>query len=100
MTRITTFFLGILLGAAGLYVTENFYIVRSNKSFHLIPKVSSRLEMPYRDIRHYTPQDWNANSALGLAILKSQKQDLVVDSSLDQVGNSLEDLLNSFGGDG
>ena len=98
MNRITVFFLGVVVGALGLYVTENFYIVRSDQSFHLIPKVASKLELPYRDIRNFTADDWRNNPSLAIALVKSRKQDLVIESGLDGMQSQLEGLLRTLGG--
>ena len=98
MNRITVFVLGVLVGALGLYVTENFYIVRSEQSFHLVPKVASKLELPYRDIRNYSAEDWRNNPSLAIALMKAQKQDLLIDSGLDEVRNQLDGLLRTLGG--
>ena len=71
MNRVTVFLLGVMVGALGLYVSENFYVVRSNESVHLVPKIASKLEFPYYDIREYTPEDWNENPSLAIANLEN-----------------------------
>lgn len=98
MNRITVFLLGILTGAAGLYISENFYVVRSSESVHLVPKIAAKLEIPYRDIRSYTPDDWRNNPSLALAIVKSRKQDLMMESGLNGMQGQLEGLIRSIGG--
>ncbi len=97
MSRLTSFLLGMIAGAAGLYVSENYYIVRSTESFHLVPKVAAKIEFPYRDIRAYTIEDWKKNVSLGAAIVKAKKPDLMVDS-LTSVRQNFESILQSFGG--
>ena len=98
MSRLTSFLFGVVVGAVGIVVAENYYVVRSNDSFHLVPKIAARLEMPYRDIRGFTVQDWDANKPLALAIIKSQKQDLLVESGLSNVQRQFESLLNTITG--
>lgn len=98
MNRLTTFFLGMIVGALGLYVSENFYVVRSKESVHLIPKVAAKLELPYRDIREYTVEDWRNNPSLALAIVKSKKENLMVESGLSGMQQQFEGLLRSLGG--
>lgn len=98
MNRISSFLLGIIVGAAGIIVSENYYVVRSNDSFHLVPKIASKLEMPYRDIRGYTVQDWQNNQALALAIIKSQKQDLMTETGLAGMQRQFESILKSITG--
>lgn len=98
MNRLTVFFLGVIVGAVGLYVSENFYVVRSDESFHLIPKIAAKLEIPYRDIRSYTMEDWKSNPSLAIAIVKSKRQDLMVQSGLNDMQGQLEGLIRSIGG--
>lgn len=98
MNRISSFLLGIVVGAVGIIVSENYYVVRSNDSFHLVPKIASKLEMPYRDIRGYTVQDWQNNQALALSIIKSQKQDLMTESGLSGMQRQFESILKSITG--
>lgn len=97
MSRLSTFFLGMLAGAATLYISENYYVVRSQESFHLVPKVAAKIEFPYRDIRAYTVEDWKKNVSLGTAIVKANKSDLMVDS-LSSVRHNFETILQSLGG--
>lgn len=98
MNRLTTFFLGVVVGALGLFVSENYYVVRSKESFHLVPKVAAKLEIPYRDIRSYTTQDWTNQPSLALAIVKSKKQNLMVESGLSGMQQQFERLLRNIGG--
>lgn len=97
MSRLTTFFLGVLVGAAGLFLSENYYVVRSPENFHLVPKVASKLEFPYRDIRDYSVEDWKKNVSLGAAIVKAGKSEMMVDS-LTKVRHNFDSILQSLGG--
>jgi len=96
MSRLSSFILGIVVGAAGLYISENYYVVRSTESVHLVPKVAAKLEFPYRDIRQYTVEDWKQNASLGMAIVKADKADLMVDS-LTSVRHNFDSILKSLG---
>ena len=97
MNRLTIFLAGVVVGAVGLFACENFYIVRSEESFHLIPKVAAKLEIPYRDIRAYTSEDWHQDTSLALSIYRSQKEDLIVESGVSAIQAQLQGLLDSFG---
>lgn len=98
MSRLSTFLLGIVVGAVGIVVSENYYIVRSKETIHLVPKVAARLEIPYRDIRQYTVEDWQNNQSLALAIIKSQKQDLLVETGLSNMQRQFESMLQALTG--
>ena len=97
MNRISTFFLGVVVGAGGLYTSENYYIVRGKESFHLVPKVAAKLEFPYYDVRNYTVAEWQSNPSLAIAIVKSQKSDLMAESGATSMQQQFEGLLRSFG---
>jgi hypothetical protein len=97
VNRITTFLLGVAAGASGLFISENYYVVRSKENVHLVPKVAAKLEFPYRDIREYTVDDWKQNVSLGAAIVKAQKPELMVDS-LSGMQRNFETILQSLGG--
>jgi hypothetical protein len=98
MSRLSTFLFGVVVGAVGVVVSENYYIVRSQESFHLVPKVAARLEMPYRDIRQFTVEDWQDNQSLALAIIKSQKQDLMTETGLSNMQRQFESMLEALTG--
>ncbi|GIW99252.1 MAG: hypothetical protein KatS3mg111_2585 [Pirellulaceae bacterium] len=97
MSRISAFVLGVLVGAVGLYVSENYYIVRGQESFHVVRKVAPRLDIPYRDIRSYTMEDWQKEPAVALAIIQSGKQELIVDSGVEQLERQVQNWLQSLG---
>lgn len=98
MSRLTTFFLGTIVGAVGIIVAENYYVVRSNETYHLVPKIASRLEFPYRDIRKFGYEDWQNNQGLALAIIKSQKQDLMVETGLNNMQQQFDSMLRALSG--
>jgi len=98
MSRLSTFVFGVIVGAVGVVVSENYYVVRSKESFHLVPKVAARLEVPYRDIRQYTVEDWQDNPSLALAIIKSQKQDLMQETGLNSMQRQFESMLQALTG--
>ncbi len=97
MNKFTTFLLGMVVGAAALFLSENYYVVRAESGVRLVPKIAAKIEFPYRDIRGYTVDDWNNNHSLGLAIVQSQQEDLMVDS-LSPVKQKFDSILKSLGG--
>jgi hypothetical protein len=97
MPRLTSFFLGVVVGAVGLYISENYYVIRSKETVNLIPKVAAKLELPYYDIRKFTTEDWRTHPSLALAIVKSKKEGLLVESGLSGMQSQLEGFLRSLG---
>ena len=100
MTRMSAFVFGLFIGAAGYFVAENFYVVRSNESIHFVRKVAAKMESPYRDIRNYTVADWQNDPALALALVKSRGKALAPmtepESSPSQFQGPLQDFLSSL----
>ena len=98
MSRLTSFFLGVVCGATGLMIAMNFYIVRSKESFHLVPKVAAKLEVPYYDIRNFTVEDWQSRPSLAAAIVTSKNQNLMHSSGVEAVRSKVEGLLRDWTG--
>lgn len=97
MNRISSFLIGMVAGAAALFTSENYYIVRANEGVHVVPKIAAKIEFPYRDIRNYTVEDWQNNVSLGAAIVKAEKPELMIDS-LASVRRNFDGVLNALGG--
>jgi len=98
MSRLSSFFLGMICGAALLMVSMNYYVVRSKESFHFVPKVAAKLEIPYYDIRSYTIEDWHRHPSLAAAIVTSKNQNLMQSSGVDAVRAKVEGLLRDWTG--
>ncbi len=98
MSRLSSFFLGVVCGVVGLLVTMNYYIVRSKDNFHFVPKVAAKLEIPYYDIRTYTIDDWQKHPSLAAAIVTSKDQSLKNGSGVEAVRTRVEGLLRDWTG--
>lgn len=97
MPRLSSFLLGVVVGAIGLYTSENYYVVRSKETVNLVPKVAAKLEIPYYDIRKFTTDDWRTHPSLALAIVRSKKEGLLAESGLSGMQSQLEGFLRSLG---
>lgn len=98
MSRLSSFFLGMVCGAVGILIATNFYIVRSKESFHFVPKVAAKLEMPYYDIRNFSLEDWRRHPSLAAAIVTSKDEKLMENSGVDAVRSRVEGLLREWTG--
>jgi hypothetical protein len=96
MNRIGSFLLGLMVGAVGLYLSMHFTLVRAGDGFHLIRKISPKLENPYADVRQYTLANWQKKQSLALAILKSNKGHLISDQSFLSFKQSSQRILDQF----
>ncbi len=91
--NLSSFLMGVVVGAVGLYISMNYYIVRTNENVHLVPKVAAKLEMPYYDVRKYTLDDWTNHTSLGVAIIQSNNQTLISNTSFESVKQQFEGLF-------
>ena len=98
MSRMSSFFLGLICGAGAIVVVMNYYIVRSKENFHFVPKVAARLENPYYDIRNYSISDWQNHPSLAVAIVSSKNQNLVQSSGVEAVRGRVEGLIREWTG--
>jgi hypothetical protein len=98
MSRFSSFFLGVVVGAVGLFLTMQFYIVRAKDGFHLVPKLAAKLENPYVDIRNFSLADWQNRQPLAVAILKANHGNLMQDASLGNIKQAAQKTLDSITG--
>ena len=82
MSRLSSFFTGVIVGAAALYGAMTFHIVRAPDGVHVVPKVTRGLSDVYVDVRSFTAPDWYEHRGLSAAVVNAQKEYLIGDSSL------------------
>jgi hypothetical protein len=97
MKRLTSFFTGMIVGAAGLYGAMTFHIVRADDGIHVVPKVTCGLSDVYVDTRKFTVPDWYAHRGLSAAVVNAEKEYLLGDSSLTSLRHSAHGALESLG---
>ncbi len=98
MSRISSFFAGFVVGAATLFVSMQFYVIRAKDGVHLIPKLAAKLENPYVDIRGFTLSDWQNRQPLAVAIMKANQGNLMEDSALDSFKQAAQKTLDQLSG--
>lgn len=96
MNRIESFLLGLVLGVATLYGAMHYTVVRAKDGFHVVPKISARLETPYVDVRSFKLEQWQKRQSLALSILKSKKGYLLEDHSLSAFKMTTQQLLEQY----
>jgi hypothetical protein len=96
MRGLSTFVMGMIVGALLLFAGSRYHVVRANDGFHLIPKSSARLTEPYVDIRQFTIEDWDKHKALAMAIVQADKAHLMQDSATENIRRSFNDLLSGL----
>ena len=96
MNRISSFLLGMVVGAVLLFLSMNFYIVRTNDGTSMVRKISAKIEMPYYDVRNYSLEDWQNHQALFLALVKANKADSLQDAAVDGLKRQAEEFLTGL----
>jgi hypothetical protein len=81
MSRLSTFLLGMVAGAALLQGATNYHVVRAADGLHLIAKQPPRLSETYIDIRKFTMTDWAGHAQLATALVQANQQQLVRDAA-------------------
>jgi len=83
---------GFIAGIAALLVVQQYHIVRAEQGFHFVPRVSAGYDDIYVDIREFGFTDWKDHQGLSMALVKSNKEDLLKASAV----NSVHDSINAF----
>jgi hypothetical protein len=93
MSRLWTFLLGMIAGAALLHVATNYHVVRSSEGFDVVAKSPARLSESYVDIRSFGLADWTSHPQLAGALVQANKQHLLGDSASQAIHQSINQLL-------
>jgi len=96
---MSKFFFGLLIGAALMYGAMHYHFVRGEDGVFMVPKVTNELRDVYVDIRSFTLEDWKLHKPLAAAIMKSDRSELLADSTLagfrDNIDSLVERLFSS-----
>ena len=90
--RFYPFLIGIVCGAAGMYVALIYHVVRAPDGFHLIEKTTATLSACYVDIREFKLEDWRNNPDLTVAISASGKTNLLTENAINNVQDAGQKL--------
>jgi hypothetical protein len=93
MSRIWSFFVGALFGAALLHTLTNYHIVRSSEGYVIVAKTPPRLAESFIDVRSFSASDWSGHPQLASALVRANKQHLIVDSTASALHQSVNQLL-------
>ncbi len=94
MKRLTTFFCGMIAGAALLFGALKYHVIRANDGLHLVPKLDAKLGATYVDIRNFTVADWASHPDLAAAMINDDQRELVEGAASDALQQGLDRLLN------
>jgi hypothetical protein len=93
MSRLSSFLLGAVTGAALLYAAMNFQVMRAGDGFHFVAKRPARLSETFVDIRAFSMTDWAGHPQLATALVQADKQYLLGDSAAGAIQEGVNQLL-------
>lgn len=93
---MSRFFFGMICGAALLYTSMHYHVIRSDKGFHLVPKLSQNLSNVYVDIRDYSVADWQDRKIVAAAIVKADQSDLLGGTAVSDLRDSVGRMVEAF----
>lgn len=96
MNQLSNFGLGVLLGIVGLYGAMHYTVVQAQDGFHMVPKLSPKLENPYLDVRGFRLPNWQKNQSLALAIVRADKGYLLNDPALLSFRENVQSVLSKY----
>ncbi len=88
------FVLGFACGAAALYGSMSFHIVRAEDGHHVIAKTGLTFRDTYVDIRKFGFVEWKDHVGLADALHKAGKKDVVQGATEHAVRNTLDGLFH------
>lgn len=97
MSKINSFFLGMLVGAMALYGAMTFHLVHAEDGIHVVPKVSNGLRDTYVDVRDFRAAQWHQHKHVALALIHAGKDELLKDSAMSSFRRAARDALQSLG---
>lgn len=99
MSKFSIFFIGLVMGAALIFVSLKYHVVRASDGYHWIPKTSSKLSWVYQDVREFTVDDWRNHPDLMLDITKSDDLALQEEAAKSALGNTFDSAWENWLGD-
>jgi len=93
MRRLLAVLFGAMLGGGLVFAAFEYHLVRTDETYHLVPKKQAGLTDAYVDIRDWPASEWNEHTTLA--------EDLIAAGHGDLVGGSiasglLDDIIAPF----
>ena len=81
MRKLFGLIFGAVCGAAGVWFSYNYHVVRTDKEWLAVPRQRAALTDVYCDVRKWAAGDWKEHADLASDLVKHGRSDLVIDSS-------------------
>jgi hypothetical protein len=92
MRRIAWLGFGILLGAAGMWASMNYYVLRTKDGITWVPKYRARLAGTFVDVREWGVTEWTEHPELVLTLEQNKRTEIIGDAKV--LGTTLRDAMN------
>ncbi len=102
MRRLIAILLGAAIGGGGVFAAFYYHVVRTEKSWLIVPKQRLDWRDAYVDIRGWSHREWSTHRDLSQDLIAMGRGDLVSRSIADQLFRGLFDSFRepSTGGRG
>lgn len=91
MRRLIALLLGAAIGGAGVFAAFYYHVVRTEKTWLVVPKQRLDWRDAYVDVRGWTFREWSAHRELSQDVIAMGRGDLVSRSVTDQLFRGLFD---------
>ena len=95
MKRLSSFIIGMAVGAGLLFGALHYHVVRAKDGMHLVPKVDAKIAATYVDIRGFGVSDWAERPDLAAALIEANRRDLMEEAAADALRTGLDRFLGS-----
>ncbi len=94
--RINSFFAGVVTGALLLAGASHYHVVRGKEGVFLVRKVQNNLSDVYVDTTKFTLDDWRQHKMLAVAMMKSEKVEVLPDESINDLRQGVEGAVDGW----
>ncbi len=86
MSRIKPFLIGTTMGAAAMFFSLQYHVVKTSTGFQVVPRSPQQsIGLAYADIREWSPSQWADRPELARALMANGSTDLIANSVVDSL---------------
>ena len=92
MSRTKPFLIGTALGAAAMFFSLQYHVVKTSTGFQVVPRSPQQgIGLAYADIRGWSPSQWADRPELARALMAHGSTDLIADSVVTSLKDSVSE---------
>ena len=92
MRRIVWLTCGLILGAAGMWTSMSYHMLRTNDGIAWVPKYRAGLRGTFIDVREWGVTEWTEHPEIVISLEKNQRTEIIGDAKI--MGTTLRDAMN------